>query len=189
MTARRPPSFAPWPAAVLAVDTARTSGWSVLVRGALRAAGEVAAFDLGRVTDVCRVALGTAPELPVVLVLERAFAHHRMGRGASAATVGGIAAATEMWRQAWASAGGVRRRVVRVYPATWRAAVLGPGMGSARREAAREAEQRVAQAFAERAGLEAPGPDAAAAICIGLWAARSGEVGAVLPARTREACA
>ncbi len=185
-TRRQHAVYRPWQAAVIAVDPGRTSGWALSVQGDLRAAGEVPGLDLARVTEVCAAALAMAPELPAVLVIEKPFIHPRMSRANAAQTVAGIAAASEVWRQVWTAAGGVKRRIVGVYPATWRAAVLGRGMGTARRDVARESEQRTARALAADAGLfAAPGPDAAAAICIATWGARAGEVGKVLPKRFR----
>ena len=185
-THRQAAVYRPWQAAVIAVDPGRTSGWALSVRGDLKAAGEVSGLDLARTTQVCAEALAVAPDLPAVLVLERPFIHPRMSRANAAQTVAGIAAASEIWRQGWSAAGGVKRRVVGVYPATWRAAVLGRGMGTARREVARQTEQRTARALAADAGLPGPvGSDAAAAICIATWGSRAGEVGKVLPKRFR----
>lgn len=165
--ARPAASYAPHDAAVLAIDTAQCSGWAIYLHGDLVSRGEIDMLTptgLSEANDVCLLALSYSA--PGVLVFERPF------RGTSQ---GGYIGA---WRSAWVAAGGRKRAQIGVYPATWRARVLGSPCMT--REAARAAEQR--RALKETLGMPV-GPDEAAAVCIGLWAIRAGEVGAVLPKR------
>jgi hypothetical protein len=109
-------------------------------------------------------------ELPRVLVYERPFRGTNQGQWVGA------------WKAAWVREGGTERRVVGVYPSSWRARVLGKGAASAPREQVRAMETLMARKLADRA----VGPDEAAAICIGEWAARAGElVGLVRPTRSK----
>lgn len=195
-----PPSMKPWPCVILAVDTATNSGWSVWRDGSLLKSGEQRVDDALAYIDVahiCRDALSYCPEGTGnglgVLVLERPW-------GGGWKATAGLAIAAKMWRDGWEAAGGSARRVVRVYPATWRSAVL----GKARRgkhdteDAIRQAESTVAVALKANAGIghrvangtfAAVYADEAAAICIGKWATHAGEVGKVLPAKIRKAAA
>ncbi len=160
------PSFTPHDCAILAVDPGETSGWAIYNRGVLHECGECDVFSEApsRVIDY----LKTFPA-PHLVVVERPF----MVRFGTQVAVG---AGDVIWRRA-AERAGLRNRITRVYPATWRARVT--GKSSAKREEARAAEQ----ARAERETGMSCGPDEAAAVCIGLWAIRAGEVAAKLPKR------
>ena len=174
MKRRAPPSHEPHPCVVLGVDTAQVSGWCVMVRGLYQSSGQ---FDLLRephgIAGKCGIALalGDANDLPVVLVYERPFMGTAQGQYIGA------------WKAAWAAAGGVKSRTVGVYPATWRARVL--GMARAARETARRAEQQLAKRIAGRE----VGGDEAPAVCIARWGSHAGEVLAKLPPSARKGAA
>lgn len=152
-------------ATILAVDTAQVSGWAIWKHDRLMDMGDI---DLLRDTESvylrCRQTLGIAAMgllTPAILVYERPF----RGRGQ------GIYQGN--WRSAWVQAGGVKTRTLGVLPATWRR-----GMKLGRRRAdIRHNEAMRAQALA---GCPV-GPDAAAAILIGLWASGAPEVDRKLP--------
>lgn len=162
------PSLTPHDAAVLAIDPGETSGWAIWVRGTLRGQG------------TCDDVFGELPAVlvqhflrefgPHVAVIERPF----LVRFANQTNIG---TADRIWRKRLEEAG-LARRSVRVYPASWRARVLGKGWASASRDLVRAREAVVA---CELAGVRSLHPDAAAAVCIGRWGSFAGEVGAVLP--------
>ncbi|NIR31710.1 MAG: hypothetical protein GWN84_20835 [Gammaproteobacteria bacterium] len=170
-----PPRLHPWPVVVLAIDPGLTSGWALWAQGRHAGSGEAQVLDVEAVARVVRGALEIAEvaSMPAVLVLERAYTGRTRHMGP----------ARPLWERVWADQGGVKGRVVRVYPATWRAKVLGRGMGSAKRAVAREAEQAVARRLARRR----VGPDEAPAVCIGRWAVLAGELERVLPKSVVEA--
>ncbi len=161
---RLAPTYEPHDAAILAVDPGETSGWAIYNRGVLQESGECDVFSdaPSRVIEY----LKTFAALHLIVV-ERPF----MVRFGTQVAVG---AGDVIWRRC-AERNGLRSRIVRVYPATWRARIT--GMSSAKREVARAAEQVRA---VQETGASC-GPDEAAAVCIGLWAIRAGEVAAKLP--------
>lgn len=184
---KMPPSPTPHTAVVLAVDTAQRSGWAVYVCGELASSGEIDMLEPCRSKDmhglsgwnadrVCLHALWeaasgrdwVAPYAEAVLVYERPFRGTTQGQWIGA------------WKQAWTAEGGHKRRMLGVYPATWRARVLDRGASRAPRDVVRSMEMRKAEAAAKHR----VGPDEATAILIGRWASYAGEVGAVLPKRT-----
>lgn len=173
------PHVLAWRCVTLCVDTAGRSGWAVRASGRLLASGEVDTRDEGEVNGIVEI-LRHEPRcqgLLRVLVLERAW-------GDRTNTLLALGAAHERWRAAWRRAGEPVSRVVRVYPATWRARVLGGGAHAMPREQVRPLELAAAQ---HEVGPECEvGPDEAAAILISRWATYAPEVGAVLPARVRE---
>lgn len=174
-------SIRPWAAIILAVDTAANSGWAIYVRGVLVASGEAkitARVDLER---ICAAAVQALPGAPVVLVLEKPW------NSGHASAIRGLGAARFAWVQAWAAAGGQASKVVSVLPVTWRSRVLGVTRDTAQRERL-FALERLRELHGD-AGVPAgkPGPDEAAAIGIGAWASRAGEVGAKLPKKARAA--
>lgn len=180
---RPPPSPTPWPCVILAVDPANNSGWSIWANGRYVSSGECGLV----LADIRRVVAGALQfaEMasgPCVLVLERPFGQAR-GKA-----YGAQGAGRGEWRMVWRDCGGVAKRVVHVWPATWRSQVLGKGMGNAKRDVARAAEKQAAIAFVT--AVDPPddwacGDDEGAAVCIGRWAVNAGEVGAVLPKSVR----
>lgn len=154
---------------MLCVDPGSNSGWAIYHRGMLQMFGECSPYGDEPMKLLKEVAgMGTA-----VLVLERPFSV-RFGNQTS------IGAADKVWRVR-AQECGYAKRVVRVFPARWRAKVLGPPWHMAKRKAVREHEQKVARALVAKDFAGIPGDDACPAILIGVYAAHAGEVAAVLP--------
>jgi hypothetical protein len=126
--------------------------------------------------------------VPCVLVAERPFQRRADQGGFNTTTTG---TADKIWRE-HAKRSGFGKRIVRCYPATWRARVLGSPWHMAKREAVREHEQKRAPQVVADNGFDRgdadhrdPGPDACPAILIGKWATHAGEVAAVLEKRPR----
>lgn len=182
-----PGGWLAWRCVVLAVDTALHSGWAIRVRGRLRESGEVDTKDDCEMGAIVRRACAYVEHTNAhacVLVLERPWG----GRGAMLMALG---AARDRWLRAWGAAQCPASHVVTVYPATWRARVLGGGAHRMEREQVRALEM---QAASHECGFTcnaldmqtvAVGPDEAAAILISKWAANARPVGDVLPKRVR----
>lgn len=162
---------------VLAVDGADLSGWSIWQRGVLRDWGECDVFGDEPQEIIARFMQEV--EGPHVLVIERPFMM-RFGRGAASLGTG-----AKVWAKKAERA--KLKRIVRVYPSTWRSPTLPKGMASAKREVVRPEEQKAAKEIALRlygyAGpLKKPiGAESAPAILIGLWGSFSPAVLRVLP--------
>lgn len=185
-----PPSITPHRCVVVAVDPGERCGWSIWIVGRLAAFGELQGYDYDAARAVIDRAhrnadLPTEPPLPVVLVIERPFA-------ANLTTAAGMGAARGVWLAAWQGAAGAQKRVVLVYPATWRAKVLPRGCASMRRELVQPIEQQCARQLVAGAigsavcnveSLADVGPDSAPAVLIGQWASKAGEVAKRLPRR------
>lgn len=166
----------PWKCSVLAIDTAKNSGWSLWVEGNLRDFGEVKKDKDHELLAICTLAHEYPP---AILVVEEP---QTLYRGHGLATFVGLGAAHEAWRRAWRDAGGVKSRTVRVKPTRWRSALLGRVKNVA------DLERQRAQLILREHGARVPddlGADESAALCIGAWAILSGEVGARLPATLR----
>lgn len=114
------PAPKPWLAVVLAVDTARMSGWSIALRGKYMCSGELDTLDEAIVEQVVSnaCALSTEHRVPVVMVLEAPW-------GGSPNIVAMLGAARERWLRAWRCAEQASARVVYVQPNQWRGVVLG----------------------------------------------------------------
>jgi hypothetical protein len=170
-----PASFLPLPCVVLAIDPGATSGYAILTNASgaigIVANGEREFASMEIVRRAMRSA--TVNELPLVAVAEKWTA----GGWRSAASMMGLGAAWGAWEQVLREAGHPKRRIVRVYSQTWRAAMIGGRQRSA--EQWKADAQRIVKA---RYGIDA-GPDEAEAILIGAWAMHAGEVAAVLPKR------
>jgi hypothetical protein len=158
---KRPPAaYEPHECVVLAVDTARVSGWCIMLDGAYHSSGETDCLkDPSGAYLICAraIALAGDQQRKVVLVYERPFRGNTQGQ-----YIG-------HWKSAFAAGGGSLRRTLGVYPSQWRARIT--GASNATREAARDREMRVAETIAPMTG-----PDEAAAVCIALFGARAGEV-------------
>lgn len=175
----RPPAVhRPWKCTVLAVDTAKNSGWSLWVEGELRDYGEVKKDNDGGLLMICRQAHISAP---AVLVLEAPSGMVFGGRGASVLI--GLGKAIQAWTSAWRGAGGLKGRIVQVPQRVWRAALFGKTRDMKR------LEQQQSALILKRYNVpnipEVFGEDEAAALSLGDWARLSGEVGAALPATLR----
>ncbi len=175
--AKPPPALRPWRAVILAVDAGSRSGWAVWVLGELVDSGELAIYTNDGVSEVARIVerarvLAGRLGVPWCAMIEAAWGG-RMKPGKSGA--GGY------WTFALRAVGLPYARIGMVYPATWRARTLGDGMHAAERAVVRAREVVVASAIA---GCDV-GPDEAPAILIGRWAACAGEVGLLLPKKSR----
>ena len=169
---------------LVAVDQARTSGWSIYVGGKPVDWGEVDAADAPRIEQILRNGcnLATRLQLPVVVLGEE---HGRYGFRGGAKE--GLGAAWGSWRFACErlNAQGlpiVMTRVTRVNTKTWRSAF---GMAAMRSEVAKKYAPLRAR---EELGVDVPDEqhNAAEALLIGLWGVRAGAVGAKLPKRVME---
>ncbi len=158
---------------VLAIDPGETSGWAIWSKGILRGYGTCDVFGDSPAALIRHVLSRYEHQGPHCAVIERPFLV-RFG------TQTNIGTADRIWRKRLEEAG-LARRIVRVYPASWRARVLGKSWASASRDLVRAREQVVAGGIAETTLIH---PDAAAAVCIGRWGSFAGEVGAVLPRST-----
>lgn len=155
---------------VLAVDTARISGWALRLGPKLRYSGEVDTLHPEAVQRVCQLALDLTAAAYLtrrpVLVLESPW-------GGRVNVLVALGQARERWLAAWAAVGMPRARVVSVQPSSWRARVLGRGAVRLDREAIRARERLSAQAEVAPGMRDAIGPDEAAAILISRWAVRA----------------
>lgn len=162
------PTYVPNGCVLLCVDPAANSGWAIYDHGELVDFGECDLYS-----DEPRKLLERAKGMGVaVLVIERPFSV----RFGTQVAVGG---ADLNWRT-HAKRLGYAKRIVRVYPASWRAKAM-PGWGKRKRDEVREHEQEVARALTDARFTAQPGPDACPAILIGKWATHAGEVALVLP--------
>lgn len=184
---RPPASPRPWKAVILAADPgSKRSGWSVWCGNQVYRSGECR-LSISALLEVVDYALGLAKELglPCVLVTERPF-QQKAGKSHGASDHAG-----KLWADVWADRGGVKKRVVRVWPAVWRPPVLGRGTGNMPRDDVRPIEQQAARHFIVNYGYHpAPeglviGPDESPGICIGRWGTCAGEVGEALPKKLR----
>jgi hypothetical protein len=164
---------------ILAVDPGETSGWAIIDGGRVVARGTCDVFG-AKPAQV--IALALACPGPLVSVLERPF---RVRSQSST----GIGTGDRIWRQRLKEAR-CAQRVVRVYPPTWRARVLGrdpitgKSWASVKRDDVRAEELRIAGLMTKARDIH---PDEAAAVLIGWWGLYSGEVGEKLltPAQRR----
>ena len=180
MRESRAPSFTAHPCVILAVDPGAKSGWAIFDRGRYVTSG-VATRSLGR-----KVAIDSATDqakmsgLPLVIVAEKWTAG---GLHANPATMAGLGAAWGMWAEAIEEAGIPKARIVRVFPQTWRAAILQPRRGT-KSEVLKAMSVVRAQAIT---GMADVNHDEADAVCIGLWATKAAVVAAKIPKRRRAA--
>jgi len=169
-----PASRYPHNCVVLAVDSAARSGWSLWSCGVRINSGECDPLDAEAVDGVCSAAGKYSYEaLPKVLVLERPF-------GGTLRTVDGLGIARGAWVSAWLRAGGKKRRVVSVYPQSWRGPLGIKG----------KIDPLMQRPVLKSHGIDLhrePGSDEFEALLIGLWALRSPKVGAVIPKQWRAA--
>ena len=171
-------AYDPIPVTILAIDPGRTSGWAVYSLDRCIASGTAKTHD----QRVLAIEIAQAEESrsgrKLVIVAEKWTAGGAFG---GARTMGGLGAAWGMWQAALESRGVPNARIVRVYPQTWRAQVLGGGWGVKSDEWALRA--------AKRAETETGHPcsdDEAEAVCIGAWALRADAVRDKAPSRRRK---
>jgi hypothetical protein len=175
---RAAPAPKPWLCVVLAVDTARRSGWSVSVSGRRVDSGELDTLDEPAIDKVVLWAIDLAAlqKLTAVLVLESPW-------GGNVAIVAALGQARERWRRAWCAAGQSSARIVKVTPSEWRGPVLGSKCVRMTRSEIREREQLIAHAMTGRI----VGPDEAPAILICHWGSHAAAVGKAIGKRAQRA--
>ena len=184
---RPPPEPLPWRVAVLAVDTATNSGWSIWRDGVLLQMGEVHKDRRDELILLCQ----TVQQLdrPAVLVTESAAGFVFGGRSAS--TLLGLGAAQQAWTEAWAAAEGQKSRHVHVQQTRWRGQLWGGrikstlGRGKTMTDFGRDWALIQLKRFGVAYADATLGIDACTAVCIGSWAVRAGEVGTCLPFKLR----
>lgn len=184
MTTRKPrarrvepiPASEPIPAVILAIDPGTHAGYCVTLRGVYESSGTVKRG--GEAVPVeAAVYLATRENLPLLVVAEKWTPG---GRFSGLRTMISLGAAWGRWEGAVLAASVPMSRVVRVYPATWRAYVgIRPGT---RREAIDEHVSAYARAYAGEAMRT---DDEADAVCIAAWSATSALVRGKVPQRRR----
>jgi len=176
---REAPAPKPWLCAVLAVDTARQSGWAISRAGSHVDSGEVDTLDEVTVGQIVDNAIGyaAATRVPLVMVLESPF-------GGSVAVIAALGVARERWLRAWRACDQSLGRVVRVAPSTWRGPVLGARSVGLPRDEIRRVELATARALV---GDPMIGHDEAAAILIARWASHAAAVGVAIGKRAARA--
>lgn len=184
MSRRRSPAPAMLAAAcqgvVLAVDTARVSGWAIRYAHRLVYSGELDTYNACDIERVCMLAVNITRAAylrrPPVLVLEAPWGGRR-------GVLVALGMARERWLMAWAHSGVSRRRVVSVMPAQWRSRVLGRGAVRLERDEIRSREMLSARAEVAAHMRDRLGADEAAAILISRWAVRAPAVARLLGPR------
>lgn len=177
--ARSAPTATPLAAVLVAIDSAKRSGYATYIAGRLWDYGEVNARHDAERARVFTDAIGAAymRGLPVGVVLEVPWG------GYQTAALSLHATACD-WRRSWVGTGQPGDRMLERTVGQWRRELFG-GRTLAREQARRLeavlADQVVARELGARRCLKpAIGPDAAAAICIGQTIVRAGELRAVL---------
>lgn len=165
-------------AAVLTLDAAKTTGAALYIRGKLVGYDEVQARDPQARKALVREAMHAAEVrcIPLALVIEAPF-----GGFASAALA--LTATVALWRDTWAELHQKREHFLEIQVGQWRSKLFGRRALS--RQQARAWELRVASGqvlrdYGERVQPKPIGPDAAAAICMGIVAARSSGIRAAI---------
>lgn len=174
---RAAPAPRPWLCCVLAVDTAKHSGWAMRRDGELLDSGEVDTADSAALLAIVQdfvLASKEGTERARVLVLEKPW-------GGNAPTLIGLAMARERWLRAWKDAGEARMRVLSVHPSTWRAKTLGNVRGL-KRDQIRERERRRATQISPKYTGDI-GDDECAALCISEWSCFAAETGTKIGSR------
>lgn len=181
--ARGVPTRTPLDAVLVALDSAKCTGYAIYIRGRLHHYGEVnARMPIERAavfTEAIHAA--TMRGLPIGVVLEVPWGGYQ-----SAAL--SLHATATAWRETWFVTGQPVEHMIERTAGEWRRVLFGGG-GSGRgggralpRAQARHLERVLAEQVVERDlgprrfGKPALGPDAAAAVCIGQTIIRSGEL-------------
>jgi hypothetical protein len=176
---RLAPTRSPLDAVLVAIDSAKRSGYATYIAGRLWDYGEVnARLDAER-ARVFTDAIGAAymRGLPIAALLEVPWGGYQ-----SAAL--SLHVTAKDWRRSWEATGQPADRLVERTVGQWRRQLFG-GRTLAR-EAARVLEaQYAAQCIARDLGARRflkpePGPDANAAVCIGQTILRAGELRTLL---------
>lgn len=174
------PAPKPWECAVLGVDTAQNSGWSLFLRGKHQDSGELDVNNAAALALIMSHAVYQArlAQLPIVLVLEFWW-------GGRLRTCAGLHARCALWRAAWKAAGQAADRAITVQPRQWRSVVLGSWAVSGKpdKKLVRDAELSRAR---ELAGRDT-GPDESPAVLIAQWGSHARSVGEAMGKRATKA--
>jgi hypothetical protein len=177
-TKREAPAPKPWEAVILAVDTAKNSGWSSWADGRIEGSGELDTDNDAALRELCGLVATNARAYgrTAVLVLEFWW-------GGNAQVCAGLHVHCDRWTRAWKAAGESLDRVVKVQPGQWRGPVLGSWSVGKRSAEVCKAELATAQGIVGRNDV---GSDEAPAILIGRWASYAPQVGDVIGKRARD---
>lgn len=155
---------------LLTLDTANTTGWCIRACGAIIDHGEHKLYTddgMQKTKMVCYKLeqLEHTTGMSIVVVSERSWGGV-LGLGRTTAF--------GYWLHALRGIGIPMKRIIEVYPSTWRAVALPHGMANAKRDVVRPVEMQTALS------MVAPGAqigsDEAPAICMGVWGEKAGEV-------------
>lgn len=185
-TSRRaaPAGIKPWALVTLCVDAGEHCGVAIYDHGVYFDSGHGDGYDPTFIAHWIGTAVFVAQqrELPLVLVTERPPAGGRAFKGRTPAGPASVEGSRKLWKKLWHKhTETVTRRQVFVYPATWRAAVLGTLINPQPRERLRASVEKWNNA-SRAADMS---QDEAAAVCIGVWASNAQRVAKVLPQRLR----
>ena len=161
-------------AVILAIDPGKRSGFSIWIRGILATWGPIEPGDELTAVQAARV-FEANEKLPLIVVGEKWTA----GGWRSAASMMGMGAQWGRWDGALRAANHPKRRVVRVYPQTWRAAILRPRRG-ANTEQLKHLSVTAAN-YVAASSVPILDDNVADAINIGRWATRAAVVEALMP--------
>lgn len=168
------PSHVPHPVVILAIDPGRVSGWALYVHGQRLDSGIANTVETRRAAVELAQAAERDSGYRLVVVGEtwQASRHAGKDRRMNAATLAGLGASWGLWLAALEEAEHPKRRVMRCPQTAWKRAIVGSPFAS-------HAVSMVA--LARRYG-DRP-EDELAALAIGEWATRAGEVAAKIPKR------
>jgi len=161
----------PLDAVLLSVDTAHGAGWAIYRTGDLVAFGEVRTARPGERRSVVAQVINLADRLerPAGLVLEAPW-------GGALGTIISLAQSVALWRDTWIDSGEPLANVLELQAREWRRPLFG-GANMPRLEQRRLEQITASRICGEfRIADHVPGPDAAAAICLGYVCRRSAEL-------------
>jgi hypothetical protein len=165
---------------VLGIDPAQTSGWALLCQGKLVQSGSVVNAHLR--SEVIRLAKHNEvlSGLSLVIVMEDWTAGGWPGHK----QMFGMGAARGRWLEQIELAGIPSRRVISVYPQTWRAAIF--GTGGSKIKGPQYKAMAVAHARSYFGMGRDPSDDEADALCIARWACAADATVSALKPEMRE---
>lgn len=174
-----PATTRPWLCDILAIDPGRTSGWALFQCGIYTASGECnAMLEAERIVEL----MLPRSNHPARFAIELHQQGDKVGdERMTPRTLIGLSETTGAWKSALLRRGVSERHIVRVLVPTWRGRVTTAARGT-RKEAHQSRELMTASWVS---GQRITKPNEAAAICIGHWACRAGEIGRTLPKRVQ----
>jgi len=172
----------PWPAAILAIDPGKTSGAAILVRGEIFGIWGVDGFEAADIVVQHWSDLATVHEAELVVVMEKWAGTFKRG----SITAAGLGESAGMWKAALERNKIPKSRVVRVFPQTWYARVIGGRKRADQKDVVMRAMLHRYPQIRQMNAADKLDHNGAEALAIGTWGARAPEVGDVLPKRVRE---